>query len=69
MMSLKAFHVFFIAVSILCCLGFGIWAVQAYSVSGDGMNLAMGVAAFAGCIVLVCYGIWFLKKLKRLSYL
>ena len=35
-MSLKAFHVFFVSISILFCLGFGWWALQGYLVSGDG---------------------------------
>ncbi len=65
--SLKTFHIFFIAVSILCCLGLGVWAVHDYATSGDGMNLAMGLAAWVGCGVLVCYGIWFLKKLKGIG--
>lgn len=68
-MSLKAFHVFFIVVSILCCLGFGYWAVQDYFVSGNGVSLALGLVAFAGCGVLIRYGVWFLKKLKGVSYL
>lgn len=68
-MSLKTFHIFFIAASILCCLGFGVWAVHDYATSGDGMSLAMGLAALAGCGVLVGYGIWFLKKLKGIGYL
>ena len=68
-MSLKAVHIFFVSVSILLTLGFGLWAVRDYLVSGNGMNLAMGLAAFLGCGVLVCYGVWFLRKLKGWSYL
>ena len=68
-MSLKTVHIFFISVSILLTLGFGLWAVRDYLVSGNGVNLAMGLAAFLGCGVLVWYGIWFLRKLKGWSYL
>ena len=68
-MSLKTVHIFFVSVSILLALGFGLWAVRDYLVSGNGLNLAMGLAAFLGCGVLVCYGIWFLRKLKGWSYL
>lgn len=68
-MSLKAFHILFVAVSILFCLGFGLWAVLDYGSSGSALNLAMGVGSFAGCGALVWYGFWFLKKLKGWSYL
>ncbi len=68
-MSLKAFHVVFVIVSILCCLGFGIWAIQDYAATGNGTNLGLGIGSFAGSVVLVWYGLWFLKKLKGWSYL
>ncbi|MDA0745340.1 MAG: hypothetical protein O2954_02410 [bacterium] len=63
-MSLKAFHIFFMIVSILFCLGFGVWAVQ-----DGGENLAMGLVSLAGCPVLTLYGVWFLRKMKGWSYL
>ena len=68
-MSLKAFHVVFVTASILCCLGFGFWAFQEYAATGNGTNLGLGVGSIAGCVILVCYGLWFLKKLKGWSYL
>ena len=68
-MSLKAFHVFFILVSMLLSLGFGLWAVGAYLDSGAGLILGLGLASFVGCVVLAVYGKWFLKKLSGWSYL
>ncbi len=68
-MSLKAFHIFFIVVSTLCCLGFGFWAVQDYLVTGSGVNLALGVVSLVGSGTLAWYGRWFLRKLKGVSYL
>ena len=68
-MSLKAFHIVFVIVSILCLFGFGFWAVNAYFASGDALNLGMGIASFVGCGVMVVYGKWFLKKLRGWSYL
>ena len=55
-MSLKAFHVFFISVAVLLCLGFGVWCLQ------QPGYLAMGIASFAVAIGLVCYEIIFLRK-------
>ena len=68
-MSLKAFHVFFVIVSTLCALGFGAWAVAEYTRTGHGSVLALGIAGFAAAVALVWYGLWFLRKLKNVSYL
>ena len=68
-MSLKAFHVFFVVVSTLLALGFGVWSVNEYARAGRGGTLAMGVASFVAAVALVVYGFWFLRKLKNVSYL
>jgi hypothetical protein len=61
-MSLKGFHVFFIAVSVALCVGVGAWFVhQNNPVFGIGF-----IAAGAG---LIGYGVYFLKKLKEVSML
>ncbi len=68
-MSLKAFHIFFIVVSTLLCVLFGVWAVRDYRVSGSTMNLALGITSFVTGVGLVWYGRWFLRKLKHVSYI
>ena len=68
-MSLKAFHVFFVCVSVLCALGFGAWAVADYQRTGSNSALLMGVLGFAAAAALVWYGLWFLRKLKNVSFL
>ncbi len=68
-MSLKAFHIFFIVVSVALCVGLGVWGTQDFARSGNGVHLALGVGAFIGSILLACYGVWFLRKLKGVSYL
>ena len=68
-MSLKAFHIFFILASTALCLGLGVWATQDFARSGNWVQLALGVGSFIGSILLVCYGVWFLRKLKGVSYL
>ncbi len=68
-MSLKAFHIFFIVVSTLLCVGLGVWAVNDFGRSGSWVHLALGVGAFIGSISLVWYGVWFLRKLKGVGYL
>ncbi len=68
-MSLKAFHIFFIVASMALCVGFGVWATQDFARSGSWVNLSLGVGSFIGSILLACYGVWFLRKLKGVSYL
>lgn len=67
-MSLKAFHMFFVAISILMCLSLGIWGVRNMAVEPGAHTLVMGVLGFAGALVLGVYGVWAYKKLKRFSY-
>ena len=68
-MSLKAFHIFFIVVSTWLCAGFGVWALRDFTQSGSWLYLALGAGSFLGSVLLVWYGIWFLRKLKGESYL
>jgi hypothetical protein len=68
-MSLKAFHIFFIALSTLLAVAFGVWATRDFGQSGSWVHLALGLGSFGGSVVLVFYGIWFLRKLKHVSYL
>jgi hypothetical protein len=67
--SLKAFHIFFIVMSTALCVGFGVWATQDFARSGNTAHLALGVGSFIGSILLAWYGVWFLRKLKGVSYL
>ena len=48
---------------------FGFWAVDDYGRSASRVHLALGVGSFIGSGALVCYGIWFLRKLKGVGYL
>ncbi len=68
-MSLKAFHVFFIVVSMALCVVLGVWATQDFARSGSWAHLSLGVGSFIGSILLAYYGAWFLRKLKGVSYL
>ncbi len=68
-MSLKAFHILFIIVSTLFCFGTGVFCLKSHSAEPDTMMLGLGVALNVGGVVLLVYGRYFLKKLKRISYL
>ena len=68
-MSLKAFHLIFITLSIFFMLMFGIWAVVNHGSSGKTADLFMGIISLVGTIGLSVYLRYFLKKLKHISYL
>jgi hypothetical protein len=68
-MSLKAFHVFFIVVSILLLAGMAAWGVNDHLTHGSPTNLAMGAGSGVLSLGLLVYLRSFLKKLKGVSYL
>ncbi|HEX4122450.1 MAG TPA: hypothetical protein VH619_17685 [Verrucomicrobiae bacterium] len=68
-MSLKAFHIVFIALSILMAFGCGAWLLHEYVGTRDLAELIVGVASILGGAGLVWYGRSVLRKLKHISYL
>jgi len=61
-MSLKAFHLIFVTLLTALTFGCAAWAFAA------GEPLFGGAAVAAGILVII-YGFYFLKKLKKISYL
>ena len=61
-MSLKAFHLIFVTLLTVLSFGFAVWAFN----SGRPV---FGAAGIATGILVITYGIYFLKKLKKISYL
>jgi uncharacterized membrane protein SirB2 len=59
-MSLKAFHIVFIVLSILLCITCAVWAFQSDAARGFGIGASIAGAA------LVVYGIWFVKKARNI---
>jgi hypothetical protein len=70
-MSLKAFHVVFVALSILLAFFCGVWFLWQYaSVPGRQIKLLVaGVLCLVGGVGLIWYGKSVLRKLKHISYL
>ena len=66
-MSLKAFHIVFVIFSTLLALGCGGWCLWVDMVEGAPIYLAGAIASFVCAILLVIYGIWFYRKMKRLG--
>ena len=63
-MSLKVFHVFFITISVLLCLGFGAWCLDSDYARGRTFYMIAGGVSFGLGIGLVVYEILFLRKFK-----
>ena len=61
-MSLKAFHLIFVTLLTALAFGCAAWAFQ----SGNGW---WGVTGIGAGILVIVYGVYFLKKLKNISYL
>lgn len=66
-MSLKAVHIVFIVACILLCFLVGAWGVQQYRAQGDGAGLAIGLLFYFSGLVLVVYGLKFVRKIRELG--
>ncbi len=66
-MSLKAFHIFFIALSIVLSIGVGSWGISNYLASDESGSLALGVLFCLSGFALLVYGRGFLKKMKDIE--
>jgi hypothetical protein len=65
-MSLKSFHIVFIIISTLLALGTGVWCLWVNLVADAPIYAAGAAASFAVAILLMVYGVWFYRKMKRL---
>lgn len=68
-MSLKAFHVFFISISILLCLAVGGWGIQSFVAGSNAVGILVGLFFVLLGFGLVAYELRFLRKFKNVSYL
>ena len=59
-MSLKAFHIFFIVLSIVLAVGCAIWAFA------TGASALFGASCAVVAVALVVYGVFFLRKARRI---
>lgn len=66
-MSLKAFHLLFISLSIVLSVAFGMWAMTAYRADGAMFSLVAAVTAFVGAAGLGLYEVAFVRKCRRIG--
>lgn len=63
-MSIKGFHLIFIAIAAIFCAGFGIWALFINEKeTGSAMTIA-GVITLIASVGLIIYGFYFRRKTK-----
>jgi hypothetical protein len=69
-MSLKAFHLIFVNALTALSFGCATWKFMDYRGENGGTgDLLFSLAALAIGILVIVYGRYFLKKLKKMSYL
>lgn len=66
-MSLRSFHLFFIAVSVLLAAWVGVWGVQSWQATRSGSDLTLGLLFVALGVVLLVYGLRARRKLRELE--
>ena len=65
-MSLRAFHLLFIALSVMLATFFAAWAIGQYRAEHQAAYALTGVGSFASGIGLAFYGVAFRRKTRRL---
>ncbi len=66
-LSLRSFHLFFIAASVVLSAWVGVWGIQGWRASGSAGLLAFGVVFLAMGMVLAVYGARVRRKLRRIA--
>ena len=66
-MSLKVFHMVFIAASIVLSIGVGVWELRLYGVTRSTSELSLSAFFFVMGAALVAYGFRTFQKLKELQ--
>ncbi len=66
-MSLKAFHIFFVIVTVLMSGLVGAWSWRQYQTKPEPTYLALAIGGGVFAVLFLAYGVWFLKKLRHLN--
>ncbi len=68
-MSLKAFHLFFIATSVLLAAGLGMMTLQTFLEHHAVAQLGWSFLCFAAALALTVYGLRIRRKLRNVGFL
>ena len=65
-MTLKTFHILFITISSLLAFGIGFWCLWIDAAAASNAYRGGAAASFSAGVVLMIYGFWFYRKMRRL---
>lgn len=68
-MSLKAFHILFMVMSLALAMVCVLWGIQEFRTVGGAVPLWIAGAALLAIPAIGVYGLWFLRKTKDIGYL
>ena len=67
-MSIRGFHIIFITIATLLCLGLAFWVFELSGMAASPSMYALGGGALFVALALVIYGVYFYQKLKKLNF-
>lgn len=65
-MSLRAFHIIFVVVTVILSLYVALWGVREFADERTGGSLALAIIFFVAAIALIVYGKKVFRKLKEI---
>ncbi len=66
-MSLRQFHILFVAIVTCLFVGLGGWGLMGYQEHQGVALLWFGACSLAAALGIVVYGFWFLRKTRRMG--
>ncbi|MCG3148716.1 MAG: hypothetical protein PCFJNLEI_02161 [Verrucomicrobiae bacterium] len=63
-MSLKIFHLIFVIIAALFCIGFGIWCFTAETARGQVVYTWVGIVSLATVVALAVFEVNFLRRMR-----
>ncbi|MCB0403434.1 MAG: hypothetical protein KDD51_01515 [Bdellovibrionales bacterium] len=64
-MSLRAFHIFFVTISSLFCLWFGLWSYDEFEITHGRLSLFFAFSSAIGGVTLIFYLNWFVRRTRQ----
>ena len=68
-MSLKAIHIGFIAACLALGVFLGAWGFGDWRETHEATSLVMAISGILLALASIPYSVWFVRKLKKVSYL
>ena len=64
-MSLRTFHLIFVLVAMVMADMFGAWSIWHYPLTGDLVNLVLGIVTLVGGLALAIYAIYLVRSFDQ----